>query len=148
MSDGPALLHATCVALDDRAVLLTGPSGSGKSTVALRMMALGATLVADDQVLLSAHGSKLRAEAPERIAGMIEMRGIGLVRVHHAPAAWVGLVADLSRAEVSRMPRLQKTFINRIELPLIAGRERPNLADMLVVCLRDGLDPLFVDPEG
>ena len=71
------MVHATCVAIGDRAVLLCGPSGSGKSDLALRLIDGGAQLVADDQVVLRAEGGRIVARAPEALAGRMEVRGIG-----------------------------------------------------------------------
>ena len=77
---GPGLtLHATCVAVEGRGVLITGPSGAGKSSLALALMAYGARLVADDRVTLSQVDGALWATCPPTIRGMIEARGIGLL---------------------------------------------------------------------
>ncbi|MFM2042306.1 MAG: HPr kinase [Pseudomonadota bacterium] len=99
-------LHATCVSLAGAGVLLRGPSGSGKSDLALRLIDGGALLVADDQVILEMRGGALRARAPERLAGYLEVRGIGLLPVPHAPDVRLVLVADLTApgAEVERLP--------------------------------------------
>lgn len=100
-------LHATCVAFDGAAILLRGPSGSGKSDLALRLIDAGARLVADDYVDLSVEGGgRLVARPPERLAGLIEVRGLGVLRVDYAPAAEVRLLADLVAPEaVERMPK-------------------------------------------
>ncbi|HZH26443.1 MAG TPA: HPr kinase/phosphatase C-terminal domain-containing protein [Azospirillaceae bacterium] len=106
-------IHATCVAVEGRAVLLRGPSGVGKSDLALRLLdgapgrgsRTDAVLVADDQVELHADGGRLLAAPPAALAGLIEVRGIGIVELPwHAPVP-VGLVADLvPRDTVERMP--------------------------------------------
>jgi HPr kinase/phosphorylase len=72
-------LHASCVALGDRAVLILGPAGSGKSTLALMLMAHGAGLVADDRTELRSVSGRLRARAPDTIRGKIEARGMGIL---------------------------------------------------------------------
>ena len=72
-------LHASCVAIDDRAVLIEGSSGSGKSDLALRLIDRGARLVSDDYTLVTRHAMTLRASAPDRIAGKSKF------------AAWVSL---------------------------------------------------------
>ncbi len=98
------LIHGTCVALGEAGVLLRGPSGSGKSDLALRLLDAGATLVADDQVALQDDGGGLVASAPAALAGLLEIRGIGLMRVA-ARSAPLRLVADLvSPDAVPRMP--------------------------------------------
>jgi HPr kinase/phosphorylase len=72
-------IHATCVALSDVGVLLLGPSGAGKSDLALRLIDRGAQLVADDRCELADIGGQLLCAPPAAIAGMIEVRGIGIV---------------------------------------------------------------------
>ena len=121
------LLHATCVALDGRGVLLRGPSGSGKSDLALRLIDEGALLVADDQtevrreVGLEGLPGRLLAQAPETIAGRLEVRGLGIVAQPALATAPVALVVDLVRAaEVERLPE------DRVELQL--AEEGPAIA--------------------
>lgn len=98
-------VHATVVAVGDRAVLLRGPSGAGKSDLALRLIDGGAILVADDRALLSVADGRLVARPAPPIAGLIEVRGVGLVQVPHAAAATVSLVCDLVPPDgVERMP--------------------------------------------
>ena len=80
-------LHATAVALDGQAVLLLGPSGSGKSDLALRLVAAGWRLVADDRVVVTPNGDHLFASAPPRLTGLMEVRGVGIVPEPTAPAA-------------------------------------------------------------
>jgi HPr kinase/phosphorylase len=70
------ILHASVVAVDGAGVLILGASGAGKSGLALRMIALGALLVSDDQVLLERCGDVLVARAPETLSGLIEARGV------------------------------------------------------------------------
>ncbi len=88
-------IHATAVALAGRAVLLLGPSGSGKSDLALRLIDRGWQLVADDQVELRREGDALWATAPVRLAGLIEVRGVGICS-ESAVAAPVALAIDLA----------------------------------------------------
>ena len=77
------LVHASCVAREGAAVLLTGPSGSGKSDLALRLIDRGWTLVADDRTLLHRRGDTLFASPPATIAGRIEVRGLGILELGH-----------------------------------------------------------------
>jgi len=99
------LLHGTCVAIDGRGVLLRGPSGSGKSDLALRLIDGGAVLVADDQTRLERAGEILTAHPPATIAGMLEVRGLGLVRLPYLEQAPLELVIDLvGPSEVERLP--------------------------------------------
>ena len=118
-------VHATCVAVDGVGVMLRGPSGSGKSDLALRLIDGGAVLVADDQVQLSKgageSGGRLVARAPAAIAGLLEVRGIGLLPVPCLASAPVGLVVDLKPGEaMDRMPEPASCAYLGIRLPLIA----------------------------
>ena len=100
------LLHATCVSLERQGVLLLGPSGSGKSDLALRMIERGAELVADDQVELTADRYGLWACAPLRISGLLEVRGVGILRLAYQRQMPVRLVVALERPEtpIERLP--------------------------------------------
>ena len=90
-------LHASCAVLHGRAVLLRGPSGAGKSDLLLRLLVeAGAGLVADDQVLLRCEEAGVIARSPETLGGVLEVRGVGLVRLPPAGPAAVGLLADLT----------------------------------------------------
>ena len=88
-------LHASCVAIGERAVLIEGPSGSGKSDLALRLIDRGARLVSDDYTILARDGAGLTASAPANIAGRIEVRAIGIVEMPHADSSPVVLLVRL-----------------------------------------------------
>ncbi|MFN4155521.1 MAG: HPr kinase/phosphorylase [Paracoccaceae bacterium] len=115
------ILHATTVAFEGRAVLITGASGSGKSSLALQLMAIGAALVADDQTALTLHGAEVIATCPPAIAGMIEARGVGLLNAPHLAQATVALVVDLDRTETARLPDHRQITILRQRLSLVLG---------------------------
>ena len=87
-------LHASCVAIEGRAVLLAGRSGSGKSDLALRLIDRGATLVSDDYTLVRRAEGTLLAAAPDRIAGRIEVRGVGLLDLPAQSDVPVALLVD------------------------------------------------------
>jgi serine kinase of HPr protein (carbohydrate metabolism regulator) len=115
------LLHATCVALAGQGVLLRGPPGAGKSDLALRLIDGGAVLVADDQVICRPEGGALYASPPPAIAGLIEIRGVGLMRLDHFPRAALLLVADLvAPDQVERLPQPASCTIEGAEVPRIA----------------------------
>jgi HPr kinase/phosphorylase len=106
-----ATVHASAVLTGSRAVLIRGPSGSGKSRLALALIDAAtagfvrfARLVADDRVELTvSHGRLLLRPAPT-LAGLIEVRGVGIRRVAFEGVAVAGLVVDLAAADGERMP--------------------------------------------
>ena len=97
-------IHAGCVRLGRSGVLLLGPSGSGKSDLALRLIAQGAKLVSDDRSELFLRGGKLHARPPKALAGLIEIRGLGIIAHPHAAEAAIALAVRLG-AEPARLPR-------------------------------------------
>lgn len=112
-------LHATTVAIRDRAIVLSGPSGSGKSDLALRLIDRGAMLVSDDHSVLTPVAGTLRAAPPATIAGLIELRGLGIVALPYVADVAVALVVRLGAA-VERMPDDDVTTLAGIELPVVA----------------------------
>src|ERR1700719_3482526 len=104
-------IHASAVLVGARAVLIRGPSGAGKSRLALALLRAAesgrpgfARLVSDDRSHLEAqHGRLLVRPAPE-LAGLIEVRGLGIRRLPYEPVAVVGLVVDLAASDAERLP--------------------------------------------
>lgn len=128
------LLHATCVVVGGWGVLLVGPSGSGKSDLALRLIDESerdnapSPLVADDQVLVRRVDDALVASPPPGLAGLMEVRGLGIVQVAYVPQARLCLVAELKpAAEIERLPEpeTQTTRILGIEIPKVEIDPRP-----------------------
>jgi HPr kinase/phosphorylase len=114
------LVHATAIAIDGRAVLLRGPSGSGKSDLAVRLIDAGARLVADDQSELSRRGDALIVRAPATIAGLLEVRGVGIVHFEALAEAPVALIAELVEPEkIERLPIPRTETIFELNIPLI-----------------------------
>lgn len=101
-----AFLHASCISIENIGCLLLGPSGSGKSDLVLRLvMDHAARLVADDQVVLERRADRLVASVPRTLAGLIEVRGLGIVRLPHRARATLGLAVVLVPPdEIERMP--------------------------------------------
>ncbi len=120
-----SLVHGTCIAIGGAAVLLRGAPGSGKSDLALRLLGrtqLGVQLVADDQVMLTKRVDGLWARAPARIAGLLEVRGIGVLEMPALAEAQLRLVLELcapgGSVPVPRMPDAARCTIDGISLPL------------------------------
>ena len=115
------LIHATAIAFEGRAVLLRGAPGAGKSDLALRLIDAGAQLVADDQSQLCRRGDALIVRSAPAISGMMEVRGIGIVRVVPLPEAPVALLVDLvPREQVERMPERRRETLLGFSLPVLA----------------------------
>ena len=130
-----ALVHATAVALLDAtkpfggriegAVLLLGDSGAGKSDVALRLIAAGAKLIADDQTALYVERDRIFADAPPNLSGGMEVRGLGILRMERASARPVLLAVRLDGAEnIARLPEpqfyaLPASLQTDVKVPLI-----------------------------
>ncbi len=133
-------LHGSAVALNDRGFLIVGDAGAGKTTLATEMMALGAGLVADDWVVIErGRAVGLVMSAPQPIQGLVELRGIGIVRmpsfVDQAP---LSCIVDLNREPDGRLPKPQPRGLLGIQCPVIHGKNRSGLAPALMAVLRAG----------
>ena len=114
------MLHASTVAIDGQAVLITGVSGSGKSDLALRLIDRGARLISDDYTLVTRNDMFLIASAPKNIEGKIEVRGIGIVEFESLDSAVAALIVRVD-AVPTRMP-------DPAEAHIIAGIALPTVA--------------------
>lgn len=118
------ILHAGLIALRRRGrwrgVLIEGPSGAGKSDLALRCLGLGARLVADDRVLAWTSEGRLFGRAPETLAGLLEMRGLGVAPVEALPYAGIDLVVvcEPDPAAIERLPEPETVERFGVALPL------------------------------
>jgi serine kinase of HPr protein (carbohydrate metabolism regulator) len=139
MTSSPANIHGTAIVVSGTGFLFVGPSGSGKSALAFsclaesRALGLPAALVADDRVLISTSGGDVAAACPSSIAGLIEVRGTGILRLPHVSPAilrFAVLPVDLSTAQ--RLPEESERIevAAGIDLPLmrIASNARNPLA--------------------
>lgn len=119
--------HASAVLIGARAILIRGPSGAGKSRLALSLIeAQGpirfARLVGDDRVILEVFNGRLLVRPAPPLAGLIEVRGLGIRRLPHEPVAVAGLVVDLSASDAERLPAAGagQTTISGVVLPRLA----------------------------
>ena len=138
MTPPPKILHATCIAVAGRGLLILGPSGSGKSSLALRLLSLGAALVADDRTEVAVTGGRLVARCPAPITGLIEARGVGILRAPMIAEAEVALVADLGQAEDQRLPPARKVTILGCDIDLVLQVQNDHFPDALMLYLRNG----------
>jgi serine kinase of HPr protein (carbohydrate metabolism regulator) len=106
-----ASVHASAVLVGERAVLIRGPSGSGKSRLAFDLILCGrsgqvapAILVGDDRVHLATVAGQLLVRPAPALAGLIEIRGLGIRRCDHVDQAVIGLIVDLAAADAARLP--------------------------------------------
>ena len=139
-AQGSLTLHASTVAVAGRGLLILGPSGAGKSALALQLMALGAELVADDRTILGpgADGG-LVATCPPAIRGLIEARGLGLLRATPRDAVPLAAAVDLGQSETRRLPEPRLiTFLGRA-LPLLFKAESGYFAAALLHYMKEGL---------
>ena len=117
-------IHASCAARDDAGVLLLGPSGCGKSDLLLRLIDRGFALVADDRVELE---QDLAAPAPG-LEGLVEMRGLGILRLPHRAPVRLLLVCELGQ----RPPRLPEPAWHALGVPVLRLDPQPASAALLV----------------
>jgi HPr kinase/phosphorylase len=124
-------IHASCVAIGGKAVLLLGGSGAGKSDLALRLIDGGAGLVADDRCELFVRAGKLCVRAPASIAGLLELRGIGIVALPYVKSAPLAMAVRLQAQNQprTRLPQLgfyapPAPLKPRTKVPLIAVKAR------------------------
>jgi len=120
-------VHASAVLAGARAVLIRGPAGSGKSALALALIRAAQTgllrfarLVGDDRVHLAACHDRLLVRPAAALAGLIEVRGAGIIRLEHEPVAAVGLLVDLAADDAARLPEATETIILGVPLPRLA----------------------------
>jgi HPr kinase/phosphorylase len=130
------------VALNGRAVMITGASGAGKSALALALMGFGAQLVADDQTLVSCENGALVARAPDAISGLIEARGVGLLFAQPVAQAEIVLVVDLNQSETARLPESREMLILGVAVPVLHKVESTHFPAAILQYLKGGRKPV------
>jgi serine kinase of HPr protein (carbohydrate metabolism regulator) len=129
MDDPSASIHASAVLVGARAILIRGESGSGKSAFILALLRAAqsglipfARLVADDRAYVHEAGGRLIVRPADALKGMVERRGIGILRVPYEPSAVVGCVVDLAAADAKRLPENTacETVISGVRLARLA----------------------------
>ena len=115
-----------------------GASGSGKSSLGLQLIALGAHLVADDRVKLTPTKAAIMAEAPTSIEGLIEARGIGILKAPSVGPVPVHLLVDLDTMETSRLPELHMRGLGAHNLPLVHNSASPHFPAALLLYVAHG----------
>lgn len=139
MTAASDILHASCVAVEGRGLLILGPSGAGKSALAIRLIALGAGLVSDDRTLVTVGAGKLEATCPNpAMQGLIEARGLGILRAPTVEGAVVTLAIDLGQQEADRLPPSRTVTILGVRLPLVLHPQNDHFPDALMLYLRHG----------
>ena len=133
------IMHATCVDINGSGVLIVGRSGSGKSSLAINLLALGSTLVADDQCELVKKNNRFRISKPASLPNSIEIRGIGLVSVPMVVETSLDWVVNMDEAEKERMPDLRFTEIDGCKIPTIFGKNMDDLASRIFVLVSNTL---------
>ena len=137
------ILHGSCIAFDNQAVLLLGKSGIGKSDLTLRLIDKGAILVSDDQVQLEKNDSTIIATYPPKFKGLIEVRGLGILRVQKNISAPLALVVQLvdNHADIERLPEQAFYELLGVQVPLITifpfDASSPLKIKMAVAALHD-----------
>jgi len=133
----PQTLHASCVAVEGKGLLILGSSGSGKSTLALDLISRGAALVADDRVILN-KGTPPSASAPPQLEGLIEARNVGVLKAQaHGPAP-ISLAINLDEVETERVPERRVITLLGQNVPLLRGKGHLHLAPSLLQLLKFG----------
>jgi serine kinase of HPr protein (carbohydrate metabolism regulator) len=129
MSLEPSTIHASAVLVGARALLIQGPPAAGKSRLALALLDAAeagllafARLVADDRVVIEASHGRLLARPAPVLAGLIEVRGLGIRRVPYEPVAVVGALVELAAQDASRLPEPERreATLAGIRLPRLA----------------------------
>nr|WP_121026927.1 serine kinase [Litoreibacter meonggei] len=134
----PCQIHATCVVVDARGLLIVGRSGAGKSSLALQLMAFGAQLVADDRCDLSESLQGVLASKPDGLPEAIEARGVGVLTSPCVGPTILAAVVDLETMTQDRMPDQRHANFGAHQVPLFDNFDAPHLPAALFHFLKYG----------
>ena len=157
MSEDSATVHASAVKIGNFAVLIRGPSGSGKSRLAFDLIMAGcagvverAVLVGDDRVHLATVGQEIEVRPARMLAGLIEIRGLGIRRCDFVEHATVGLVVDLAAPDAERLPPPEAliTHISGVKIPRIPVGAHYQPLPLVVAALTTTKSSSSVNPSG
>ena len=137
--NGSLRMHATCVDINGSGVLIVGRSGSGKSSLAINLLALGSTLVADDQCILVRKNNRFCVSKPASLPNSIEIRGIGLVSVPMINETSLDWVVNMDEVETERIPAPRFTEIGGYRVPTVFGKDMDGLASRTYVLVSNAL---------
>lgn len=112
-------IHATCVNLKSKGVLILGDSGLGKSDLALRLITLfSAKLVSDDRTEILKENNELKAVAPQILKGLLEIRGVGIIKFDYMEETKIDLVIKLTFEKIERMPEHKEYEFDGVKIPM------------------------------
>ena len=126
-------VYGSAIAVGGRGFLIRGASGSGKSGLVLQMMALGADLISDDQVIMERSAGTIIMSAPQTLLGKIEARFVGILNVPTRKNVVLNHVVDLDVDSQAQLPQLQHCEVLGLRIDLLNGRNVPNLASILMI---------------
>ena len=122
--------------------MILGASGTGKSTLALELISRGASLVSDDRTMLQRDGDQLIASAPAPIQGLIEARGIGILKTPTEGPTPVALAVDMAQVETARLPQAHWRTLLDHPVRCLRRVEAPYFPAAILLCLAHGIsDP-------
>ena len=145
MAAEASTIHASAVLVGAKAVLIRGPSGSGKSGLAWNLVQAAqqgalpfARLVGDDRILLEAQAGRLLVRPAPALAGLIEIRGLGIRRLSFESVAAVGWVVDLGAEDAARLPAglAGNTSISGVILPRLGVMTGIEVLGLVLASLR------------
>jgi len=133
------LIHGTAVAVDGAGLLISGASGAGKSSLAVQLIALGAGLIADDQVALSREAGEVMLRKPAGLPAAIEARGVGLLGAPMLGSAPLRAIVDLDLTVDARLPAARHRDLAGVQVKVIAHAPGPHFPAALLLYLRHGM---------